>query len=86
LDGLFIEVGGIPVTAAAKDLGVELEENGRIKVDAGMTTNIPGLFAAGDITTGSNEYNQIVTAAAEGALAALSSFNFIRRQNASKQR
>ncbi|MBW2963819.1 FAD-dependent oxidoreductase [Candidatus Woesearchaeota archaeon] len=86
LDGLFIEVGGVPVTAAAKDLGVELAENGRIKVDAGMATNVKGIFAAGDITTGSNEYNQIVTAAAEGAIAALGCFNIVRKQKVSKER
>ena len=78
LDGLFIEVGGIPVTSLAREIGVELEQNERIRVDAGMATNIPGVFAAGDITTGSNEFNQIVTAAAEGAIAALSVFNFIK--------
>lgn len=80
LDGLFIEIGGIPITAIAKDLGVELEKNQRIKVDKGMETNIPGIFAAGDITTGSNEFNQIVTAAAEGAIAVLGAFNFIRKR------
>jgi len=78
LDGLFIEIGGIPITAAAKELGVGLAENQRIKVNAAMETNIAGVFAAGDITTGSNEFNQIVTAAAEGALAALSVFNYIK--------
>jgi thioredoxin reductase (NADPH) len=82
LDGLFIEVGGVPVTAVAKELGVELSQSERIKVSAAMETNVPGVFAAGDITTGSNEFNQIVTAAAEGAIAALSAFTFIRKSKA----
>jgi thioredoxin reductase (NADPH) len=82
LDGLFIEVGGVPVTAVAKEIGVELSPSERIKVNAGMGTNVPGAFAAGDITTGSNEFNQIVTAAAEGAIAALSAFTFIRKNKA----
>jgi thioredoxin reductase (NADPH) len=80
VDGVFIEIGGIPTTALAKELGIELAANGRIKVDAGMATNVPGVFAAGDITTGSDQFNQIVTAAAEGAISALSSFNLIRKQ------
>jgi thioredoxin reductase (NADPH) len=80
LDGLFIEVGGIPVTALARELGVELSQSERIKVGAGMETNVPGVFAAGDITTGSNEFNQMVTAAAEGAIAALSAFNYIKNR------
>lgn len=78
LDGLFIEIGGVPVTAIAKELGVELERNQRIRVKPDMSTSIPGVFAAGDITTGSNEFNQIVTASAEGAIAALGVFNFIK--------
>jgi thioredoxin reductase (NADPH) len=82
LDGIFIEVGGIPVTAIAKELGVTLSKSERINVNAAMETNVPGIFAAGDITTGSNEFNQIVTAAAEGAIAALSAFTFIRKNKA----
>ena len=80
LDGLFIEVGGIPITALAKELGITLAKNERIVVDAGMATNVQGVFAAGDITTGSNEFNQIVTAAAEGSIAALSAFNYVKKR------
>jgi thioredoxin reductase (NADPH) len=79
LDGLFIEIGGIPLTAIAKELGIKMAEDGKIIVDAGMATNVVGVFAAGDITTGSNRFNQIVTAAAEGAIAALSAFTFTRK-------
>ncbi|MBW2971556.1 FAD-dependent oxidoreductase [Candidatus Woesearchaeota archaeon] len=79
LDGLFIEIGGIPITSLAKELGIDLSDSQRIKVNAAMETNVHGVFAAGDITTGSNQFNQIVTASAEGALAALASFNYIRK-------
>ncbi len=78
LDGLFIEIGGVPLTEIAKDLGIDLEKNQRIKVGPDMSTNIPGVYAAGDITTGSNEFNQVVTAAAEGSLAALAAFNHLK--------
>jgi thioredoxin reductase (NADPH) len=77
-------VGGIPVTAIATELGVTLSKSERIDVNAAMDTNVPGVFAAGDITTGSNEFNQIITAAAEGAIAALSAFTFIRKSKLSR--
>ncbi len=79
VDGVFIEIGSIPNSQLAKKLGVEVDEEGYIKVDAGMRTNIPGVFAAGDITTGSEKFEQIVTAVAEGALAARSVYSYVRR-------
>jgi len=78
LEGIFIEIGGNPSTEIAEDFGVELAASKKIKVDPALATSIPGVFAAGDITTGSNEFNQIVTAAAEGAIATLSAFNYVR--------
>lgn len=80
LDGLFIEIGGIPITSLAKELGVELSSNERIEVDTAMRTNVEGVFGAGDITTGSHQFNQIVTAAAEGSIAALSAFNLVKKR------
>jgi len=80
VDGVFIEIGGVPVSAMAKELSILINDEGRIKVNAGMETSVPGILAAGDITDGSNEFNQVVTAASEGAIAALSAFKFITRQ------
>ena len=79
MEGIFIEIGGIPLTALAQELGIELAKNGRIQVDAGMATNLKGFYAAGDITTGSNEFNQIATAVSEGSIAALSVFNHLKK-------
>jgi len=78
LDGLFIEIGGIPITSLAKSLNIKLADNNRIIVNDSMATDVAGVFAAGDITTGSNQFNQIVTAAAEGAIAALEAFQLAR--------
>lgn len=86
LDGIFIEIGGNPQIELAGNLGVELAANNRIQVDQAMGTSTPGVFAAGDITTGSNEFNQIVTAAAEGAIATLGAFNYIRSKKIGKPR
>ena len=70
LDGVFISIGEEPQNKLAKKLGVKLDEKGFIIVDKQMRTNIKGLYAAGDITGG---LRQVITAAAEGAIAALSS-------------
>jgi thioredoxin reductase (NADPH) len=69
-DGLFVEIGFEPPEAMKMNFKVDTTENGFIKVKEDMSTGIPGVFAAGDITTGSNNLHQIVTAASEGAIAA----------------
>ena len=72
LDGLFIEIGSVPSTSLANMLRVEVDEYSMIKTDAGQRTNIKGIYAAGDITTNSNKFLQVVTAVSEGAIAAQS--------------
>ena len=72
LNGLFIEIGSTPSTYLTKLLGIELNEKSLIKVDAGQRTNINGIYAAGDITTNSDNLWQIATAISEGAIAARS--------------
>jgi thioredoxin reductase (NADPH) len=69
-DGLFIEIGSDPNADFAHDLGVATDEGGNVKVGSDMSTNVPGIFAAGDITDGSDKFRQVITAAAEGAIAA----------------
>ena len=70
VDGVFISVGEIPQNDIAQKLGVKLDERGYIITDKQQRTNITGVYAAGDITGG---LRQVVTACAEGAIAALSS-------------
>lgn len=70
VDGVFISVGEEPQNSLAKKLGVKLDERGFIVIDKQGRTNVKGVYAAGDITGG---LRQVVTAAAEGAIAALSS-------------
>ena len=72
LDGVFIEIGTIPATNLAKKLNIELDENNYIKVNNKQETNIKGVYAAGDITN--QLLKQIITAAAQGAIAANSIF------------
>ena len=70
VDGLFISIGEEPQNEIAKKLGVKIDERGFVITDRQMRTNIKGVYAAGDITGG---LRQVVTACAEGAVAALSS-------------
>ncbi|MGB9824971.1 MAG: NAD(P)/FAD-dependent oxidoreductase [Candidatus Hydrothermia bacterium] len=74
-DGIFIYVGLIPQSELAKNLGCELDQRGYIKVDNRMRTNIPRVYAAGDVTGG---VAQIIVAAAQGAIAALSAYEDLR--------
>ncbi len=71
LDGVFVQIGLVPNSAIAKDV-VELSRFGEIVVDAKCRTNVPGIYAAGDVTT--VPYKQIVIAMGEGAKAALAAY------------
>lgn len=72
--GVFIAVGRIPETALAGKY-VHLTRQGFIQTDRAMRTNVPGIFAAGDVRD--TPLRQIVTAAADGAVAATSAIYYI---------
>ncbi len=75
VDGVFIAIGYVPNNEIAKDLGLELDEEGYVKVDlTTMRTSLPGIYAAGDITGG---LKQIVVAVGQGSTAAMSAFEDI---------
>jgi thioredoxin reductase (NADPH) len=69
-DGIFIFVGLKPNTQFLAGSGVELDEQGLIKTDLHLSTNIPGIYASGDVRSGATM--QIASAVGEGATAALS--------------
>lgn len=75
--GVFIEVGSIPATDYLKDL-VKLNKAGEILIDEYNSTSMPGLFAAGDITNVVEK--QIITAAGEGAKAAIQASIYLAKQ------
>jgi thioredoxin reductase (NADPH) len=77
IDGMFISIGVMPQNDLAKKLRVDIDEYGYIKVDHQMRTSVKGVYAAGDITGG---LRQIITAAAQGAIAALSSTESLGKQ------
>jgi NADH-dependent peroxiredoxin subunit F len=79
LEGIFVQIGLLPNTDWLKGT-VELSPRGEIIVDARGETSIPGVFAAGDVTT--VPYKQIVIAVGEGAKASLSAFDHLIRTSA----
>lgn len=77
-DGVFVFVGLKPNTGFLKDSGIELDEQGLIKTDMHLSTNMPGVFASGDVRSGATM--QIASAVGEGATAALSIREYIDAQ------
>jgi thioredoxin reductase (NADPH) len=77
VEGIFIEIGFEPMREWFQKLGLEVDEAGYIRVDEWMRTNIEGLFAAGDCTSAWIGFRQVVTAAAMGAVAAYSAYNYL---------
>ena len=81
LEGVFVQIGLLPNTEWLKG-SVELSPRGEIIVDARGETSLPGIFAAGDVTT--VPYKQIVIAVGEGAKASLSAFDHLIRTSSPK--
>jgi alkyl hydroperoxide reductase subunit F len=79
LEGIFVQIGLLPNTDWLKGT-IELSPRGEIIVDARGETSVPGIFAAGDVTT--VPYKQIVIAVGEGAKASLSAFDHLIRTSA----
>ncbi len=79
LDGIFIEIGADPRVDLAKQLGLELNGIEEIVVDQFGKTRVEGVFAAGDVTNASGELKQTITAAAQGAAAATSAYEYVSK-------
>lgn len=79
LEGIFVQIGLLPNTDWLKGT-IELSSRGEIVVDSRGETSIPGIFAAGDVTTA--PYKQIIIALGEGAKASLSAFDHLIRTSA----
>ncbi len=79
LEGVFIQIGLVPNTDWLKGV-VDLTKHGEIVVDARGQTSVPGVFAAGDVTT--VPFKQIIIAAGDGAKAALGAFDHLIRTSA----
>jgi len=78
LEGVFVQIGLVPNTEWLKGT-VNLSRHGEIEVDARGQTSIPGVFAAGDVTT--VPFKQIIIATGDGAKAALGAFDYLIRSD-----
>ena len=82
LEGVFIEIGAEPEIKFAESLKIKTNKNGFIEVKSDGSTSVPGVWAAGDITDGSDGFCQVITAAAEGAIAARSIYKSLKNESA----
>lgn len=78
VSGLFVEIGSKPRNELFLSLGGQVDSFGFVQVNADMSTNLPGVFAAGDLTNSSNNFRQIATAVGEGSIAADSAFKTLK--------
>ncbi|MFC1750175.1 NAD(P)/FAD-dependent oxidoreductase [Pseudomonadota bacterium] len=76
LEGLFIAIGHYALSDLAKLVGVELTERGEVKVDRNSATNMPGIFAAGDVTD--SKFKQAITSAASAVNGAYGAFEYLQ--------
>lgn len=76
LEGIFVQIGLVPNTEWLQG-PLALSGRGEIEIDSHGATNLPGVFAAGDVTT--VPYKQIIVAMGEGTKAALSAFDYLIR-------
>lgn len=75
IDGIFIEVGMVPTTEIAKKSGIATDQNNFIMTNKKQETNIPGVYAAGDVT---GAVPQITVAVGDGATAATQAYFFLK--------
>ena len=78
VEGVFVFIGLNPNTGFLQGSGIELDEQGLIKTNSRLETNIPGIFASGDVRSGATM--QIASAVGEGASAALSIREYLESQ------
>lgn len=79
LDGIFVAIGHMPISDLAKSIGVKLNKADEIIIDHKTSeTNIPGVYAAGDVTD--KPFKQLITGVADGCTAAHSAYEYINKK------
>ena len=76
LDAIFVAIGVIPLSDLAGSLGVARNDRGEVVIDRNSRTNVPGIYAAGDV--GDRAFKQAITGVAEGVVAAYSAFEDLK--------
>ena len=77
VDGVFIEIGHIPNSELAKQIGVALNEKGQIIINRKSETNVAGVYAAGDVTD--TDFKQAITGVGEGVQAAYHAYEYLSK-------
>ncbi len=77
LDGIFVEIGSVPITEFSKNLKLKLDKENNIIVNENMETSVKGVFAAGDVTN--SKVKQVLTSSAEGAIAAKNAGEYLKK-------
>lgn len=77
IDGVFVAIGHVALSGLAKDLGVELDSHGQIKINRKSETNVPGIFAAGDVVD--SPFKQAITGASEAVVASYFAYQFLQQ-------
>jgi thioredoxin reductase (NADPH) len=82
LDGVFVEIGQVPASSLAAEIGIKTDEQGYIETNPSMETNIKGVFSAGDlsIVPGEVPLRQFITSAADGARAAAGVYQLLYKE------
>jgi len=76
---LFVEIGAIPSTKLAREVGANLDPLGYVEVSNMMETNVPGFYACGDTTNFFGAFKQTITSAAMGTVAVTSAYDYIKK-------
>jgi|Deesub1362A_J573_1020465.scaffolds.fasta_scaffold00051_71 thioredoxin reductase (NADPH) len=79
--GVFISLGGVPMSNVIKNAGINVDNGGCIIVDRNQRTNIEGVFAAGECTCGGM---QAITSAGEGAMAGIKASSYVKKKKRGK--
>lgn len=79
IDAIFVNIGHIPLTTLAKEIGVNINNKNEIIIDRMSKTNIEGFYAAGDVAD--TLFKQAITGVAEGVTAAYSAYHYIDEHN-----
>jgi thioredoxin reductase (NADPH) len=78
MQGVFVAIGHVILSDLAKPLGVKINKKGEIITDKEAKTNIPGIFAAGDVAD--TPFKQLITGVAEGCISAHSAYEHITKE------
>lgn len=77
MDGVFVAIGHMALSGLAAKLGVALDDHGQIKINRNSETNIPGVFAAGDVCD--TAFKQAITGASEAVIGSYFAYQYLQK-------